>query len=167
MIKYALGCHKEHEFEGWFASSEEFARLKAAGHLDCPECGSTKIEKLLMAPSVKSTKSKAVQHPSNTAVPKDADTKGGNVPAAVAPAMPELPAEVKEQFIKQLREMKKHIIANADNVGKHFGEEARKIHYGEAKERAIYGSTSAEEAVELLEEGISLLPMPVLPEDKN
>ena len=75
MIKYSLGCNKNHEFEGWFASSEEFLRLRDGKLLDCPVCGSIKIDKLLMAPSVKSTKGKEI---SNTAVPEP----GAGVPGA-------------------------------------------------------------------------------------
>ncbi len=163
MIKYALGCQKNHEFEGWFASSDEFTRLNEAGLLDCPVCGSKKVQKLLMAPSVKSTKGKE----NMVSTPSVPSSMPAAIPAVTAPAMPQIPAEIKEQFISQLRELKKHVLANSENVGAKFGEEVRKIHYGEAEERGIYGSTSPEEAVELLDEGISILPMPDLPEDKN
>ena len=165
MIKYALGCHQDHEFEGWFASSEEFARLKTGKHLDCPVCGSRDIEKRLMAPSVKSTKGKERQIV--TDAPQLPTTPPTQMPVAAAPALPALAPEIQQQLVNHLREMKRHVLENAENVGKKFGEEVRKIHYGEAEERGIYGQTSLEEAVELLEEGISILPLPDLPEEKN
>ena len=81
--------------------------------------------------------------------------------------MPTMPAEIQQEIIKHLREVKKHVLANAENVGEKFGEEARKIHYGESEVRGIYGQTTPDEAVELMEEGISIMPLPLLPEDKN
>ena len=89
------------------------------------------------------------------------------MPVAAAPILPAMAPEIQQQFVNQLRELKRHVLENAENVGKKFGEEVRKIHYGEAEERGIYGQTSMEEAVELLEEGISILPLPDLPEEKN
>ncbi len=172
MIKYSLGCNKNHEFEGWFASSEEFLRLRDGKLLDCPVCGSIKIDKLLMAPSVKSTKGKDI---TDIAVAKT----GANVPvsglpvaptqmqAVAGPPMSAIPAEVQQEVIRHLREIRKQVLANAEDVGENFGNEARKIHYGESEQRGIYGQTSPEEAVELIEEGINVVPLPVLPEDKN
>lgn len=176
MIKYSLGCEKEHEFEGWFSSSDEFARLQEDGLLDCPVCGSNKIQKLLMAPSVKSTKGKDVivrDSDMAASIAAPVPSQAPSVPVATAPAipstpsMPDVPAEVREQVVQQLREIKQHVLDNAENVGENFGEEARKIHYGEGKKRGIYGQTSADEAAELIEEGIDVMPLPVLPEDAN
>ena len=164
MIKYSLICENDHEFEGWFASSGEFTNLQAAGYLDCPNCGSSKVNKMLMAPSVRSTKGKSANALT--------DQQGGiisNMPVAAAPvpAMRDIPVEVREQVINQLSEMKKHVLANAENVGKKFSDEARKIHYGESEQRGIYGETTAEQAAELLEEGIDIMPLPVLPEERD
>ncbi len=165
MIKYALGCENDHEFEGWFASSAEFDKLQEAGHLDCPTCGSARITKLLMAPSVKTTKGKDIAAGAKgAAVP-------ANLPVAATPGtpalLPDLPAEMREKVIEHLRELKKHVMANAENVGDRFTDEARKIHYGEARQRGIYGSATAEDAAGLIEEGVGILPLPLLPEDRN
>lgn len=169
MIKYALGCEKDHEFEGWFSSSDEFDRLVKAGHVDCPQCGSTKISKLLMAPSVKTSRGKDIVpmgRPSPVPVPSP---QGGHVAmgAPAMPPLPDVPAEVREQVVEHLREIKKHVMANAENVGDRFADEARKIHYGESKQRGIYGSATPEDAAELVEEGVEIMPLPLLPEDRN
>lgn len=169
MIKYALGCEQEHEFEGWFSDSHEFGRLKSSGHLDCPICGSNKIEKLLMAPAVpkKSNSTPVIE-------PVPAPETGAVVPAPSSSptmvAMPELPAQLADahaEIVEKVREFKKHVIDNSEDVGDKFVEEARKIHFGEAEKRGIYGKADVEEAVELLEEGIEVMPIPDLPEDKN
>lgn len=146
MIKYSLLCEKEHEFEAWFGSSDDYDQQRTRGFVDCPVCGSNKVGKSLMAPRVSGTRK----------------TGNQNVPMAQMPAQG-MPSEMVEQF----RKLKRHVEANAENVGDRFPEEARKIHYGEAEARGIYGKASAKEAVGLLEEGVSVLPIPDLPEDKN
>lgn len=193
MIKYSLGCENSHEFEGWFSSSEEFDRLKESGHLDCPSCGSNAIEKLLMAPSVKTTKGKEIVVPAignseaqySPAIPAPAQVlQNPNAAAASKPGlplsaqnavpapiegavMPQIPEDVKAEIVEKMRDIKKQVLASAEDVGENFGEEARKIHYGEAEKRGIYGRTSQEEAIDLLEEGVDIIPLPVLPEDNN
>jgi len=155
MIRYALACGRGHDFEGWFGSSADFDRQQEKGLVECPSCGDRQVAKTLMAPAV--------------STPKSAD-KGVN-----APAVPDEPAGVKlsglnvEQraIIAQMRELKGRLLSQAENVGERFGEEARKIHYGEAPQRGIYGKASAEEAAELVDEGIEFLPLPDLPEDGN
>lgn len=150
MIKYAFICEHEHEFESWFGSSEECEKLQKRGFVECPTCGSTKVQKALMAPRVSGTR-------------KSTDRE---VPVANVPAngnMPPLPKEL----LDTVREFKRQVEANAENVGDQFPEEARKIHYGEAEARGIYGKASLEEAAELAEEGVGVVPIPELPEDKN
>ena len=146
MIKYSLVCDSEHEFEGWFGSSDEFDQQAKRGFVDCPVCGSNKVAKSLMAPKVSGTKKSSVE----------------SVPLAQMP-MPPIPAEMMDQ----LRKLKKHVEANSENVGDKFPEEARKIHYGETEARGIYGRASLEEAASLAEEGVDVMPIPDLPEDKN
>lgn len=174
MIKYSLGCENSHEFEVWFATGEEYERLQKSGHLDCPQCGSSKIEKLLMAPSVRTTKGRQsiIASEAETSEPRSIGAKPQtpalpSVPSAQSVAMPGLPPKIHAQLVDQLKEFKKQVLANAENVGDKFGTEARKIHYGEAEKRGIYGNASSQEAAELLEEGIEILPIPVLPEDHN
>jgi len=145
MIKYSLICEKDHDFEGWFASSDDYDKQRKRGFLECPSCGSNKVSKALMAPSVLGTK-KPEEHSQSV--------------ATVAPAMP-------KEVVEKIREIKKYVEANSENVGDKFPEEARKIHYGEAEARGIYGKASIDDAVNLAEEGVSVVPIPELPEDKN
>lgn len=187
MIKFALGCEKEHEFEGWFGSSEEFVRLQKQGLLDCPVCGSGKIEKLLMAPAIP-TKSNVSSNskpsdlrdrelPVNEMTESESNSEQIAVPSpneqnlpSAAVAVSQLPAQIAdahEAMVEKIREFKKHVVANTEDVGENFVEEARKIHFGEAEERGIHGKANFEEAVELAEEGIEVMPIPELPEEKN
>ena len=148
MIKYALACEQAHEFESWFPSSEAFETQRKRGFVTCPYCDSARVEKQIMAPSV---------------ARKD---KASDVPAAVP--QPVAVLSDKEQEIRAaLRALREHVMKNAENVGKGFVEEARKMHYGEAEERSIYGEADLAEARALLEEGIDVLPLPVVPDDRN
>ena len=143
MIKYALSCENGHEFEGWFSNSADFDEQKKRNLLTCPQCDSSAISKMLMTPQVgPSTKGKDL------------------VPVAAANPM-------QAQMVEKIRQLKREIEKNADNVGEKFPEEARKIHYGEAEARGIYGKASLQEAAELAEEGVEFLPLPELPEEKN
>lgn len=145
MIKYSLICEKDHEFEGWFGSSDDYDKQRKRGFVECPNCGSQKVSKALMAPGVTGTK------------------KSSESDQAIANIAPQMPEEV----VTKIREIKQHIEANSENVGDKFPEEARKIHYGESEARGIYGKASVKEAVELAEEGVGVIPIPELPEDKN
>lgn len=144
MIKYSLICDKEHEFEAWFGSSDDFDKQNKRGFVDCPVCGSSKVQKMLMAPGVAGTKKTVSQ----------------DVPMTTMPQMP-------AAMVEKLREIKKHVETTSENVGDKFPEEARKIHYGEAEARGIYGQASVEEATSLVEEGVEVMPIPMLPEEKN
>ena len=156
MIRYALHCDKGHDFETWFPSSGAYDRQAGRGLISCPLCGSTKVEKAIMAPSL-ARKDKSTSVPAET----------GNA----APAEPTSPVAMmspqEQELRKKLKELRDHLTANADNVGKRFPEEARKIHYGETEHRSIYGEASAQDARELREEGIEFHPLPVLPDERN
>ena len=142
MIRYSLSCDQAHEFEGWFASSADFDSQVASGFLTCPTCNSGHISKLLMAPSVSTARSKEA----TLALAVDAE---------------------KKEMLEKVKEMVATIKANSDDVGDKFPEEARKIHYGEADARGIIGKASPDEARALIEEGIGIAPLPILPEDVN
>jgi hypothetical protein len=148
MIKYALACEQAHEFESWFPSSEAFETQRKRGFVTCPFCNSAKVEKQIMAPSVART-DKAPRTP----VP-------GAQPVAVL-------SERERELRAALRALREHVMKNAEDVGKGFVEEARKMHYGETEERSIYGEADLAEAKALLEEGIDVLPLPVVPDDRN
>jgi hypothetical protein len=132
VIVYSLSCNKGHAFEGWFRDSEAFDEQSKAGKLACPMCDSRKIDKAIMAPSVRGTK---------------------------ADAGKSAPAEMRKmtQFMTGLR---KYVTENAEYVGPRFAEEARKIHYGETDDRHIYGEATLKEAKELTEEGVDVAPLP-------
>ena len=130
MIVYNLRCRNSHEFEGWFRDSATFDAQSKSGKLTCPVCDSRKVEKAIMAPAVSGAKKSAVT----------ADE-----------------AKKMRQFMTGLR---KYVQENADYVGPKFAEEARKIHYGEAEDRHIYGEATVDEAKELVEEGVDVAPLP-------
>jgi hypothetical protein len=140
MIVFNLTCGNDHSFEGWFASAAEFARQREATLLNCPLCGSTEVNKGLHAPHVKT--GSAPQLPQRAQPEKDTAGQYTNIGAEVT------------KFIENL-------LANTENVGDEFPEEARKIHYQEAPERKIRGSASSDEVEELREEGIEVVAVPV------
>ncbi|WP_186397276.1 DUF1178 family protein [Stappia sp. TSB10GB4] len=166
MIRYALSCKAGHAFEGWFRGLEDFDRQKAGGLLSCPFCGGSEVDKALMAPAVSTSRSREARAEKVAAsVQQTAAVVGAEpaqVPAIAAPRSPDQAA-----LIEKLRALRAELTANAENVGEAFAEEARKIHYGETEARGIYGAASREDIGELLEEGIAVMPLPVLPEDRN
>jgi hypothetical protein len=135
MIRYALRCDKDHGFDSWFGSAEAYDRLRAAGHVACPDCGSTEIDKALMAPNVTPSRAKALTTPQD---PREA-------------ALAELRRKVEE---------------NSEYVGLEFATEARRIHEGEAPERAIYGEAKLDDARRLIEDGVPVAPLPFRPKQR-
>jgi hypothetical protein len=155
MIRYSLRCERDHGFESWFQSSSAFDSQVKRKLVTCPTCGSAKIEKAIMAPRVVSKKGGERAPPAATS----------DAPAPPSP-QPLMMAQERELRAK-LKELRDHIINNADNVGERFPNEARKMHYGEIEHRPIYGEASPDEARALIEEGVEVSPLPVLPEDRN
>jgi hypothetical protein len=147
MIRYDLICDQGHEFDSWFRDSAAFDKQAKKRLIACPACESTKISKQLMAPGI----------------PAKSNTKP-EVPAKVFAGTPD-PRQA--MLMKMMRELRKHVETNADYVGDRFAEEARRIHYNEAEQRGIYGEATREDADALIEEGIEVHPLPVLPEDGN
>ena len=169
MIRYALNCGQGHSFESWFASSSAFDKQAKRGLVTCPICGSTKVEKAIMAPHLA-----ANLGPGGTTDPRPPTATPPAPPPQAAPAPsnpPKTPVAMMSSAERELRhklkELRDHITKNAHYVGPRFPEEARKIHYGEAEHRSIYGEASPEEAQQLHEEGIEFHPLPILPDDKN
>lgn len=161
MIRYALVCDKGHGFESWFADSSAYDKQAKRGLVTCPHCGSPNVAKAIMAPRLAGARKRK-------APPEMA-------PAEAVPAgpMPDAPAPVammspQEQEIRgKLKELREHLTRNADDVGKKFPEEARKMHYGEIEHRSIYGVATPDDAKELAEEGIEFHPLPILPDERN
>jgi len=157
MIRYALICEKQHSFDSWFQNSAAYDKQAKRGLVTCPVCGSSKVEKAIMAPRLSSSASAREEAPA---------------PAPETPAIePKTPvAMVSPQEVelrKKIKELRDYLVKNADHVGPRFPEEARKMHYGEIEHRSIYGEASPEEAKELAEEGIEFHPLPILPDERN
>ncbi|QNN58314.1 DUF1178 family protein [Diaphorobacter ruginosibacter] len=156
-----LLCSADHRFEGWFASEDDFQNQLERGLVQCPMCGRADVRKGLSAPrlNLKSSAAHDTAAARRDGVPMPADSgQRAPVAAQVAPP-PQMPAELQEAWLRVAR----HVIANTENVGERFANEARRMHYGDAPERGIRGHATAEETAELMEEGIDVMPF-VLPD---
>lgn len=160
MIHFALICDEGHEFEGWFRSAGDFDAQAEAGHVGCPVCGSSSVRKGLMAPNVSTARGR--EKAAAVAVAPTEAPAGAEAAPSLAVSDPR-----QGEMVEMLRRLRDTVVQNTENVGKSFAEEARKMHYGEAEKRGIRGETNAREARELQEEGIQVLPLPLLPEDGN
>ena len=165
MIRYALQCENGHAFESWFADFGAYDKQAKRGLVNCPQCGSRKVEKAIMAPRLGGARkggARPVDAPGEALVPETAAPEAAETSAPVAMVSPQ-----EREFRAKLKELRDHLVQNADHVGTKFPEEARKMHYGETEYRSIYGEASPEEAKALVEEGIEVHPLPVLPEERN
>jgi hypothetical protein len=157
MIRYALSCDKGHTFESWFQDSAAYDKQAKRGLVTCPHCNSAKVDKAIMAPRLAGTRKRAQQ-----AEPLQETQAAAAEPAPVAMVSP-----AEQEFRAKLKELRDHMVKNADDVGTKFPEEARKIHYGESEHRSIYGVATPDDAKQLAEEGIEFHPLPVLPDERN
>ena len=158
MIRYALRCERDHEFESWFQSSSAYDSQVKRKLVTCPVCGSAKVDKAIMAPRIVGKKGRERVAPEPAPAPT----------TEVAEQQPTSLMMAQERELRaKLKELRDHIVKNADNVGERFANEARKMHYGEIEHRPIYGEASNDEARALIEEGVEVSPLPVLPEDRN
>lgn len=171
MIRYKLACPKAHEFEAWFASSDGYDAQVAKKLVACPKCGSTAIRKALMAPSVVTSERKAATRGRRSGQSTEAQSTEALTEAAPSVPAPPSPDRVltgpQREMLRKLKAMRDKVLAEAENVGPRFAEEARKIHHDETPARGIYGEASRAEVEELVSEGIEVYPIPVLPEDQN
>ena len=147
MIQFTLKCAEDHRFDSWFQSAEAFEKLKAAGHVACAVCGSSDVEKAIMAPRVRPARNKA-----------------GAPSPAPAPGPLSTPSNPQEQA---LAELKAHVEANSEYVGMEFANEARAMHDGDAPGRAIYGEAKLDDAKKLIEDGVPVAPLPFRPGQKS
>ena len=132
MIRYALACEHEHEFEGWFAASADFDEQVARGLLACPVCASKAVRKQIMSPSVSGTK-------------KRGETGEGNG---------------RRMMMEAMAQVRRHVEDSFDYVGDSFAREARDIHEGRSEERGIYGEATPKEVKALAEDGVPVAPLP-------
>ena len=153
MIRFSLKCDQGHRFESWFQSSHAYDKLHAAGMISCTECGSTHVEKALMAPALGHDNAKPRD---GEASAKGNDAPTGDAAGASAPS-PLAPTTEREKALAALR---REVEKNSDYVGINFAAEARAMHMGEAPERAIHGEARLDEARQLIEEGVPVAPLP-------
>jgi hypothetical protein len=146
MKVFNLQCSAMHRFEGWFASEEDYASQVERGLLECPLCADKAVQKLPSAPRINLGASE-----SPAAAPKGSDKQ------------PLVAGDAAQALQAAYLQMARRIVNETEDVGERFAEEARKIHYGETEERGIRGRASREETEALLEEGITVMPLP-LPE---
>jgi hypothetical protein len=156
MIRYSLRCERGHAFESWFQSSSAYEAQEKRKLVNCPACGSAKVERAIMAPQIVSKKGRDITAPAPAASTD-----------VTAPASTPLMMAQERELRAKLKELRDHIVKNADNVGERFPNEARKMHYGDIEHRPIYGEASPDEARSLIEEGVEVSPLPVLPDDRN
>lgn len=134
-----LNCVNDHTFEGWFADEDDFQNQRQRGILQCPLCGSTEVHKRLSAPRL------------NLGARDMA-------PATVVPSPENVPASAADLQAAWLKASRR-IMAEVEDVGSRFAQEARSMHYGDAPERPIRGQSNMQETVQLLKEGIPVLPL--------
>jgi hypothetical protein len=134
MIRYALVCDQSHDFEGWFASSQDYEAQSDQGLLTCPACGSPHVRKQIMAPAVAGTKKRGVAEPN-----------------------------MRQMMMEAMGRVRRHVEENFDDVGDTFAKEARAIHEGKAEERGIYGQATSEEVKSLIDDGVPVAPLPPAP----
>jgi hypothetical protein len=140
MIRYALLCEHEHDFEGWFGASADFDDQQARGLIECPVCGSKAVRKAIMAPAVSGTKK-----------------RGQDIAQGQSQAM----------MMEAMGRIRRHVEENFDDVGDTFAKEARAIHEGRSEERGIYGQATSQEVRELVEDGVPVAPLPPEPPKKS
>lgn len=155
MIRYTLKCSEGHVFESWFKNADAFDGLNAAGQVSCPTCGASDVAKSLMAPKVRPARNAA--KPPAPATQSTPDTPA--VAAPVAAPSPEIEAEIAKLRAK--------VEADSEYVGESFAQEARAMHLGDSPERSIYGEAKLEDAKELLEDGVPVMPLPFRPTRKT
>jgi hypothetical protein len=158
MIRYALVCDEGHGFESWFPNSAAYDKQVKRALVTCPLCGSAKVEKAIMAPRLARTV-KRDERPAPVAE--------AVVPAAADSAPLTVVSPQEQELRKKLKELREHLVKNADYVGPKFPEVARKMHYGDIEHRSIYGEATPADAKALDEEGIEFHPLPVLPDERN
>jgi hypothetical protein len=139
MIRYALLCDREHEFEGWFGASADFDDQQARGLIECPVCASKAVRKAIMAPAVTGAKRRSQD---------------------------QSPAENQAMMMEAMSRIRRHVEENFDDVGDAFASEARAIHEGRSEDRGIYGQATPTEVRDLMEDGVPVAPMPPEPPKK-
>lgn len=169
MIRFTLQCQKGHRFEGWFRNGDTYDRQAKRGEVRCPDCGTSKVKKAIMAPAIGRSERSERREQSERREKERAETPASapaktDTPAQPATAAPQAPASAEMHYAgrlrEALREMRQYIEKTAEYVGPKFADEARKMHNGESEERSIYGEASDEDAEALRDEGIEFGRIP-------
>lgn len=166
MIRYSLRCEDGHEFDSWFPGSAAYDEQVRRGLVECPLCHSTHVMKAIMAPRVARTdtpKALAARASSDETPVANSEGSGDQSP----PPMPVVMDERLVALRSMIREMRTAIAERTTDVGSSFPDEARKMHFGEAEHKPIRGEATLAEARELIEDGVPILPVPTLPDDRN
>ena len=149
MIRYQLGCANDHSFETWFRDSASFDTQVDAGLLACPVCGTDRVAKSIMAPAVVGASAR-----------RDVEVVPAQADASIL--------DDRQRAVRSaLRELRAKILSGGEDVGTRFPDEARRMHEGDIPTRRIHGQATPQEARGLLEDGILVLPVPLLPEELN
>ena len=146
MMRFTLACDSGHEFEAWFGGNADFDEQREMGLVECPLCASKDVSKALMTPRV---------------------STGRRKDARIENAKQTLTNARDNMLREKMRELAVAVRENTTDVGERFPEEARRIHYGEAEERGIRGKASPDEAKALVDEGVTIAPVPSLPDEAN
>ena len=165
-----LQCALGHSFEGWFGSQADYDAQRERGLVTCPVCNDSEITKMLSAPRLNLGHGTAPLVPQGQGGgPEAGAATATKVPEIrseeVAPAVPAAQSAVAQPSLQQIQaammNMVRHVMANTEDVGSQFAEEARKIHYGEREERNIRGQATRAETEALIDEGIDVMALPV------
>ena len=160
MIRYDLQCHKGHRFDAWFRDSTLADKQLRQGKMECPACGTKKVEKALMAPRL----GRRSTEPATSAT-SGSENVAENLPGQQPTSNKSLSVLSEPETKEMLRSIRKFVETNFENVGGDFAKEARKINKGESEHRAIYGKASPQEHRALHEEGIDVTTLPWVPEN--
>jgi hypothetical protein len=158
MMLYRLHCARDHDFESWFRDSSAYDDQKVRGLVTCPICGSAEVDKAIMAPSLGRSTRK---------VEAEAPVEAPAIPTAPATQPVALMAEKEQQLRAMLKAVREHVVANSDYVGDEFARLARRMHEGDEEQRPIHGEATSDEVRALIDDEIEVLPLPVLPDERN
>ena len=167
MIRYALLCRQDHAFEAWFRDSETFDVQNEAGQVGCPQCGTAEVRKAVMAPAIRRTSQAMKGAKVEDGAVREAEPAPESGALPVTTQVPAVPDEASARMRASLRELHARIKSTAEDVGSAFPDEARRIHDGDEPARAIYGTATDTEVRSLIEDGVGILPIPALPDDRN
>ncbi|CAH2603634.1 conserved protein of unknown function [Rhodovastum atsumiense] len=160
MIHYQLQCSDGHGFDGWFKDSASFEKQAQHGLLECPVCGSVKVDRALMAPSLPRKGNARTEPPP---APPPVSAKEPPAPASGPSGQMTAAGHIPDHVRATLQRLRAEVEKNCDYVGPAFADEARRMHRGESDRRGIYGEASPSDAEALAEEGIEVARIPWVP----